>query len=315
VDNQPQIPAARQKALMPVDSHSLLPCLDDDDDELDSDDIKSTGNNFYDSSPSTYRMKELGDLRRECHLKHASINELKTAITELSMRLEKERGALQEIQSRLKVEETRFSQQETSILKQTRKRWKPGDFMEVYSSSRGKWFMSECVEIFEDGEGEWLQVFYCDTTSGQQIMKQIQRFSEDLRPCKHVLIPPIGASTTDELNKIYELPDREEEERKNWEALLVERTEEDAAKIEVEQKSPEPTTEIEEFETKVFTADTSLRATHDSNVPLREAKRRQSTAIDSEDLVQTNFTKEGLAVRVMYKNRPYDVHAKNGMPV
>jgi len=305
---------------LPADSFSTLPQLDDSDSE--DNDRKSY--NYHDSSTS-YRMKELGDLRREYHMRHANINELKAAITELSQQLEKERRALEEIQTRLKVEEQRFKSQEGSILKQTRKRWKPGDFMEVYSSSRGKWFMSECVEIFEDGEGEWLQVFYCDTTSGQQIMKQIQRFSEDLRPCKHVLIPPIGVSTTEELNKIYELPEREEEERKNWEAMLEERKDAEKLAADAEQKSPETQspetpspepTEIE-FESKVYTADTSYSPENDTsdNDQKKDSKRRQSTSIESDDLVKTSFTKEGVAVRIMYKNQPYDVHAKNSMPV
>ena len=40
---------------------------------------------------------------------------------------------------------------------ESRKKWKPGSYMEVYSNSRKQWFLAECTNIFEDNEGEWVK--------------------------------------------------------------------------------------------------------------------------------------------------------------
>ena len=105
----------------------------------------------------------------------------------------------------------------------SRKKWKRGSFMEVYSNSRGQWFLAECQDVFEDSEGEWvpsgkknsicfdvrieLQVMFCDPVNNQTIMKQIQRFSTELRPCEIDRTPPMHAhSDAPQLTRISEIP-------------------------------------------------------------------------------------------------------------
>ena len=60
--------------------------------------------------------------------------------------------------------------------------------MEVYSNTRMNWFLAECVEVFTDQEGEWLKVLYFDQINDQTITKQIQRYSQYLRPYQEDLV-------------------------------------------------------------------------------------------------------------------------------
>lgn len=277
----------------------------------------------YPESPQAidYRMKGLGDLRRECLQKRSFINELQETIQELTGQLQSERRQVMEIEKRLRLEEEVFKQQEDVILRQTRKRWKPGDFMEVYSNSRKKWFMCECVDIFEDKEGEWLQVFFSDRDNGQQIMKQIQRFSEDLRPCRSVLIPPLGYSVSDStLSKIHEIPEREEAERLDWEAMLKESEQnnvdqenfDDGGIIHPMVQGKETSIDaVVSSRTQNAGVNSSSQQTS-NNTSTRGAARRQSTNVD-QDEVSNHVGGEGL--KIIFKDEEKIVHAQLSQPV
>jgi len=189
--------------------------LDDDD----SDEVKGNryGNlNEYPESPVAlqYRLKELSELRRDVLLQEGRIHELKQHIEEMNNILQIEIIELKDSQNRLEKEEDLFQKQSEAVMRQSRKKWKPGSYMEVYSNSRKQWFLAECTNIFEDNEGEWLEVLFC--ANEQTIMKQIQRFSLDLRPCESDKIPPITGVSQGHLRKIHELPRREEALHEEW---------------------------------------------------------------------------------------------------
>lgn len=190
------------------------------DDLDDSDEVNGNryGNmNEYPESPVAlqYRLKELSELRRDVLLQEGRIHELNQHIEEMNNILQIEIIELQDSQKRLEKEETLFQKQSDAVMRQSRKKWKPGSYMEVYSNSRKQWFLAECTNIFEDNEGEWLEVLFC--ANEQTIMKQIQRFSLDLRPCESDKIPPItGVGSQGHLRKIHELPRREEALHEEW---------------------------------------------------------------------------------------------------
>jgi len=173
------------------------------------------------ASSIAFRKKELGILRRAVLFKESAVTDIQEKIKDLKALLQDNIRELRDCRSRLQREEARYQQQSEVILRQSRKKWKRGSFMEVYSNSRGHWFLAECQDVFEDKEGEWLQVMFCDPENNQTIMKQIQRFSNELRPCETDRIPPINqnlhqTSELLQLTRISEIPSKETSESEDW---------------------------------------------------------------------------------------------------
>jgi len=249
----------------------------------DEDDLKGQ----YPESPVAiqYRMKELGRLRKEVILKESWIKELQERIKDLKTLLQEEVIELRQCRGRLTKEEARFEKQGDTIARQSRKRWKRNSFMEVYSNSRQKWFLAECKDIFEDAEGEWLQVMFCDKENGQTIMKQIQRFSQELRPCEIDRTPPIGAQMpAPALQIIHELPRKEAEEYNSWSEYHDKR---------------QPEIPISSFE---------------KQQPQQPRDRRQSAAI-SEEMETVINEISGDKLFIMYQNQAHEIYASLQNPV
>jgi len=239
-----------------------------------------------------FRMKELGVLRRMVLLKEGSISELQEQIKDLKALLQENVSELRECRTRLQREEARFQKQSDVIMRQSRKKWKRGSFMEVYSNSRGQWFLAECQDVFEDSEGEWLQVMFCDPVNNQTIMKQIQRFSNELRPCEIDRTPPMHAhSDAPQLTRISEIPTKETMEDQDWENF---HQEEEIDIVEI----PPPM--------NVQTNAGALNSQSD--------RRRTSHAISDEEEVEINQMK-GEKLYIIYQSQTYEVFAHLNQPV
>eukprot|EP00492_Amphilonche_elongata_P003971 TRINITY_DN4361_c0_g1_i1.p1 TRINITY_DN4361_c0_g1~~TRINITY_DN4361_c0_g1_i1.p1 ORF type:complete len:212 (+),score=24.26 TRINITY_DN4361_c0_g1_i1:251-886(+) len=163
--------------------------------------------------------------------------------------------------------------------------------MEVYSNSRAQWFLAECQDVFEDQEGEWLQVMFCDPVNNQTIMKQIQRFSNELRPCEIDRTPPINQSSdaTPALSKISEIPARETSENEEWTSYHA--------------------------ETESFLDDPSIAVTHAAGeAALSKTDRRASHAITEEEALEISQMK-GEKLYIIYQSQTYEMHARLDQPV
>jgi len=244
-----------------------------------------------------FRMKELGELRRNVLFKESAVSELQEHIKDLKMLLQENVQELRENRARLLREEARFAKQSEVVLRQSRKKWKRGSFVEVYSNSRGQWFLAECQDVFEDTEGEWLQVMFCDPVNNQTIMKQIQRFSSELRPCEIDCTPPINnhSDTDPTLSRISEVPAKETSEDAEWESY-------------------HPETDDVLDNPPMISRSVTMEAAPVNAGETQSDRRRTSHAISDEEELEINQMK-GDKLYIIYQNQTYEVHAHLDRPV